>query len=249
MAGKAKDLTGYTTPQGVVILKRVENKGNKPQWLCRCFCGNEFITRSDALKSGHTKSCGCLQKKIASKIITEHNKNIALNIAGQRFGKLIALRPTPQRLGTSVIWECQCDCGNITKVSINHLINNTTFSCGCLKQSHGEYIIEQLLKQNNINYKKEYKFESCHDKNPLPFDFYVNNEYLIEYDGDIHFFHKNNGWNNEANLGKIKNHDKIKNEWCKKNKISLIRIPYTKLNSLVIEDLLLNTSHFILKGD
>lgn len=63
MAGKAKDLTGYTTESGVTVIKRVENKNNKPQWLCKCFCGNTFITRSDALKSGHTKSCGCLQRK------------------------------------------------------------------------------------------------------------------------------------------------------------------------------------------
>ena len=246
MAGKAKDLTGYTTPQGVVILKRVENKGNKPQWLCRCFCGNQFITRSDALKSGHTKSCGCLQKKKASELITAHNKNIALDLKGQRFGKLIALEPTEERMGTSIIWKCKCDCGNITYIAAKNLVNNFTFSCGCLKQSHGEYIIEQLLKQYKIPYEREYRFEDCKDKKPLPFDFYVNQQYLIEYDGNIHFFHKNNGWNNENNLQLIKKHDEIKNQWCKENNIPLIRIPYTHLNKLTINDLLLNTTDFLI---
>ena len=36
----------------------------------------------------------------------------------------------------------------------------------------------------------------------------------------------------------IKN-DEIKNKYCKDNNIPLIRIPYTKLNSLTIKDLLL----------
>ena len=37
----------------------------------------------------------------------------------------------------------------------------------------------------------------------------------------------------------------IKNQWCKDNNIPLIRIPYTHLNNLCIEDLILETSKFI----
>lgn len=149
-------------------------------------------------------------------------------------------------MGTSIIWKCKCDCGNITYIAAKNLVNNFTFSCGCLKQSHGEYIIEQLLKQYKIPYEREYRFEDCKDKKPLPFDFYVNQQYLIEYDGNIHFFHKNNGWNNENNLQLIKKHDEIKNQWCKENNIPLIRIPYTHLNKLTINDLLLNTTDFLI---
>lgn len=28
-------------------------------WLCRCKCGKEFLTQSNKLTSGHSKSCGC----------------------------------------------------------------------------------------------------------------------------------------------------------------------------------------------
>lgn len=35
-------------------------------WKCQCDCGNEIIVRPDSLTSGHTKSCGCLQKEIVS---------------------------------------------------------------------------------------------------------------------------------------------------------------------------------------
>lgn len=38
------------------------------QKLCRCLCGNELVVSSRNLKSGHAKSCGCLQREIVSKI-------------------------------------------------------------------------------------------------------------------------------------------------------------------------------------
>lgn len=34
--------------------------GNR-KWNCRCECGNELPVRTDCLKDGNTKSCGCLK--------------------------------------------------------------------------------------------------------------------------------------------------------------------------------------------
>lgn len=34
---------------------------HKVVWLCRCACGSEALVRSQYLKSGHTRSCGCLR--------------------------------------------------------------------------------------------------------------------------------------------------------------------------------------------
>lgn len=45
----------------------------------------------------------------------------------------------------------------------------------------------------------------------------------------------------------IQKYDELKNEWCKNNNIALIRIPYTHLNRITIEDLKIETSNFILK--
>ena len=39
-----------------------------------------------------------------------------------------------------------------------------------------------------------------------------------------------------------------KNNWCKENNIPIIRIPYTYQEKITIEDLLLESSNFLLKG-
>jgi hypothetical protein len=47
------------------LLTVIEYLGNS-KWLCRCDCGNLKIAYGSDIKSGHTKSCGCLH--------TKHNK-------------------------------------------------------------------------------------------------------------------------------------------------------------------------------
>lgn len=45
----------------LTVVKRVENnKHRQPQWLCKCDCGNETIVSGQKLRTGHTKSCGCI---------------------------------------------------------------------------------------------------------------------------------------------------------------------------------------------
>ena len=124
-------------------------------------------------------------------------------------------------------------------------------SCGCLKISKGEFLIEQLLIQNNIPFEKQKTFENCKFENTnylAKFDFYVNNKYIIEFDG-IQHFKITGGWNNEEHFNKLQIHDNFKNEYCFKNNIPLIRIPYTHINNICIEDLILETSNFLIKGD
>ena len=44
------------------------------------------------------------------------------NLAGQRFGKLVVLSPTEKRMDNgSIVWRCQCDCGNTAEVSARRL--------------------------------------------------------------------------------------------------------------------------------
>ena len=53
---KREDLTGKTFNL-LTVLRHVAGQ----HWLCRCQCGAEATVLSYALKSGNTKSCGCLR--------------------------------------------------------------------------------------------------------------------------------------------------------------------------------------------
>lgn len=49
------------------------------KWLCKCKCGNEIVTYSGPLISGHTQSCGCKMREISAeklrKYSTTHGKS------------------------------------------------------------------------------------------------------------------------------------------------------------------------------
>ena len=238
-----KDITGQRFGR-LIVIKRVESSSSGiAKWLCQCDCGNQTIVFGSHLRDGHTLSCGCLQKEKLQQSVTK-------DIAGQKFGKLTALQRLPKRKGTNYIWKCKCDCGNYCEVDINSLTQGKKQSCGCLS-SKGELKIKEILEDNNITFETQKTFESC--RSPITnalfkFDFFVNNQYIIEFDGIQHFTHsENNGWNNKENFDKTVYNDNCKNQWCKENNIPLIRIPYTHLENLCIKDLLLETSQFIIK--
>ena len=216
-------------------------KNKKTYWICQCDCGNIKTIRSDQLKSGKTKSCGCYKLSVLNKY---NKENKPIDLINKRSGKLIAIEPTNQRsVDGRVIWKCLCDCGNITYVNSHTFQEQKKQSCGCLI-SKGENKIYNLLTQANIPFETQKTFINCKfpDTQYLAkFDFYVDNKYLIEYDGEQHFYYKHNPytWNTKENYEKVKEHDNFKTKWCKENKIPLIRISYLQLDTLKIEDLML----------
>ena len=203
------------------------------KWKCQCDCGNITYVQTTKLVNGLTKSCGCYQKQRISETSLK-------DLTNQRFGKLVVLERDPNFI-KKVKWICKCDCGNIISCWGNNLSSGNVSSCGCEKKSHGEQKITQLLIDNNIPFETEYSFEDCINPKTgrrLRFDFFVNKKYLIEYDGIQHHISSNNiGWG--ENIEDIQYRDSIKDKYCKEHNIPLIRIPYTKYNTLTINDLLL----------
>lgn len=58
------------------------------------------------------------------------------NLTGQRFGRLLVIAPTKDRMHRNIVWECKCDCGNTAYVITSSLVSGTTNSCGCLRKDH-----------------------------------------------------------------------------------------------------------------
>ena len=54
-----------------------------------------------------------------------------------RFSRLVAIRDVGRTKGQAVLWECQCDCGNLKVVPSIELRNGHTKSCGCLLHDPG----------------------------------------------------------------------------------------------------------------
>ena len=58
--GRCVDLTGQKFGK-LTVIKRVEDDSEAHiKWLCECECGNLITTRGTSIRSGITKSCGCL---------------------------------------------------------------------------------------------------------------------------------------------------------------------------------------------
>ena len=100
--------------------------------------------------------------------------------------------------------------------------------CPTCKESKGENKIRQFLLECGIRFEPQKRFKDCRDKRPLPFDFYLPDyNCCVEFDGKQHQSFKD-GWfgNKEPNKSYdlLIRHDKIKTDYCEKNKIKLIRI-------------------------
>lgn len=237
----AKDLTGQRFGKLIALYptdKRINN--NYIVWRCKCDCGNEIEVASTYLLRGNTRSCGCLIKDASKKLIKD--------LTGQRFGKLVALYPMDKRSGSSVIWYCKCDCGNYHEVASKTLTSGLVQSCGCLKNFVGEEKIAQILRDNNIYFERQKTFNNCKfqdSKQLAKFDFYIPKyNCLIEYDGIQHYQPRQFGGCTQEqaqyNFEKTKQHDIYKNQWCKENNILLIRIPYTHIKQITINDLIID---------
>ena len=52
-----------------------------------------------------------------------------INLLNQSFGKLKVIKETNKRKNKSVVWECQCECGNIVEYSTKELRSDGIISC------------------------------------------------------------------------------------------------------------------------
>ena len=241
------DLTGRRFERLLVLRRDTESTKKEPYWICECDCGTIKSIAGTSLREGRTKSCGCLNKE--KKI--ERGKASLIDLSGKKFNHLTVIERVENDKRGESRWLCECDCENHTRLIVlsSNLRNSHTTSCGCIRNSKGEDLINQLLSSNNIPFEKEKTYPDLKSPNGfnLRFDFYINNQYLIEYDGETHYY-STHGWSTPEQLIKTKEYDKMKNEYCKENNIPLIRIPYTHLKELKFEDLLI-TSSFLLKYD
>ena len=157
-----------------------------------------------------------------------------INLLNQKFTKLTVLdyiEDYKTKNGNiSPRWKCLCDCGNITEVPLGQLTRKHTLSCGCKHQSKWEMFIRDFLTSLEVKFIQQKRFSDCMNKkgsDTLPFDFYLPSyNIIIEYDGE-HHFQPVKGWGGEEKFNITRQNDYIKNNYCRLNNITLLRLPYT----------------------
>lgn len=185
-------------------------------WICKCACGNQrVVARTSNLIHDFYPECGKCR-----------------------------------RLGTNTVLKAQLYREKQLKRKASIKANQTYYisetSYGKVKSTKGETEIYTLLKAYNIPFDTEKDFGVCYpgsDK-PFRFDFFVNGKYVIEFDG-IQHFKPVDRYGGEKSFHIQQWRDKYKNEFCLKNNIPIIRIPYTKIGKIMLKDLKPETSEFL----
>lgn len=115
----------------LTILKLHGVKYRHKYWLCQCACGKQTIVHDTHLPSGHTKSCGCLQKEQTAK--SNHKRKLKYGEAS--FNSILAgYKHWGKERGYS--W-------NLTKEQFRQLTLGNCYYCGT-KPS-------QVRKSSNCN--------------------------------------------------------------------------------------------------
>jgi hypothetical protein len=175
-----------------------------------------------------------------------HGKKVGLsNCLATKFPQLISewhpilngdLTPWDVTYGShqNVWWLCSNEnCNNEWDTSVKDR-SSAGHQCPLCATSRGEKQIEKYLKENNIEYIHDYKFNDCKNIHKLKFDFYLfNYNMCIEYDGK-HHYEPIDYFGGQEDFEKVKKLDQIKNTYCKQNNILLYRIPYWEFDNIEI---------------
>ena len=125
--------------------------------------------------------------------------------------------------------KCKCSLGHISEINFAKFVNGKR--CGTCRETKGEQAIRKYLTELNLKFIQEKRFENCRNINALPFDFHVDNNFIIEYDGQQHF-KPVKFFGGEKKFIECQQSDKIKTDYCKNNKLALLRISYDEFENI-----------------
>lgn len=149
---KFVDLTGQEFGKLIVVRRADNTKDGQAQWVVRCSCdGKEKIVPAQSLRSGNTRSCGCMKNKWTRR------PRKGIDLTGQKFGKLTVVRRADNNKHGSTQWVVKCACGKKKVVTGANLRSGHTKTCGCVKKKRPRLLCHRghPLVDENVHWKPD----------------------------------------------------------------------------------------------
>ena len=222
-----KEFIEVESNSGCLLISKEHLLGEKIE--IRCPCGNPFKTKFTTFKTNNKRKCntckieeGAIKKRKGSEIFAEE----FYEIWGDKYTLL------SNYVKDTIKIKIRCNTCKSEYYTHPSSVTRRETGCGKCSASKGERTIQQILRKHDIEFISEKSFERI---KKLRFDFLVQDNFLLEYDGEFHFematFSKDERKMMKKLIKQQKN-DRTKNQFCIDNNIPLIRIPYWEFNNL-----------------
>ena len=179
-------------------------------WKCKCFCGNEIEAQGGNLRTGNTKSCGCLVKEACSKLGKASLQDVSHTVINGIY--VVRMSEKRTKNGGHAYCFATCPvCKEEWEVMVRHLKNFNSTQCRkcCNEQTTSKTstaLLDRLGDLLKLKVIREYQIENKY------FDGYIPElNMLIESDGTY--------WHTVK-----ENNDLLKDRLAKKAGLQLVRV-------------------------
>jgi len=120
----------------------------RAMFRCRCDCGSECLVRGADLRSGHSKSCGCLRKS------APRDRRVYLHL--KTFGNMFVLgKGNPEEHGPRAVWVLICRYCGRAHFARRWRVLKRNKQCDCLGPTKISWLRmrERCTDKNHAQYK------------------------------------------------------------------------------------------------
>lgn len=212
-------------------------------WRCtskekKCLDGSPHHYKSTLCNRRLGQGCGICESKIicprdACNSLAKSLLPVCIRITAEWNPKN---RITPDKVfpnSTKQVWWI-CANNHEWKTSPNSRVNQD-LGCPMCSETSGERAVRLELEKSGVTFLSQHKIMADEDKKmPYKLDFYLPElSKAIEFDGVGHF-ESIEHWGGMRGLEDCQRRDRLKDEWCLKNNIILLRIHYADISDVAV---------------